>query len=152
MTKQLLTYKIYSIMCVIGGAIGYMVGGFTMATKTLLILMVVDVLSQLIVASIYKSSPKSKTGGLNSNSCWYGICRKVMTFFCVVVAWELECVLKIPVKDLTVTGFIISESISILENAGEMGIKLPKKLRECIDVLREKEEEKEEEKENGTNK
>ena len=63
-----------------------------------------------------------------------------MTFFCVVVAWELECVLKIPVKDLTITGFIISESISILENAGEMGIKLPKKLRECIDVLREKEE------------
>lgn len=152
MTKQLLSYKIYSILCVVGGAIGYMVGGFTMATKTLLILMAVDVLSQLIVASVYKSSPKSKTGGLNSNSCWYGICRKVMTFLCVVVAWELECVLKIPVKDLTVTGFIISESISILENAGEMGIKLPKKLRECIDILREKEEGNKEEKENGTNK
>lgn len=140
---MLLDERIYSVLVVLGGAVGYAIGGFTMATKTLLILMGIDVISQLIVAGVFHNSPKSENGGLQSHTCWKGICKKLMTIFCIVVAQQLEYTTGIPaVKDLTVTGFIISEAISILENAGEMGIKLPKKLRDCIDVLRDKEESK----------
>lgn len=138
--NSLLNSKLYQCCTVVGGTFGYLIGGYTMAVKTLLILMVADVLSQLIVASVFVNSPKSNSGGLNSNACRQGIYRKIMVLLCIVVAYRLEVTLNIPaIKDMTVMGFAISEAISILENAGEMGIKLPKKLKECIDVLREQE-------------
>ena len=59
---MLLDERIYSVLVVLGGAVGYAIGGFTVATKTLLILMGIDVISQLIVAGVFHNSPKSENG------------------------------------------------------------------------------------------
>ena len=44
------------------------------------------------------------------------------------------------IKDATVIGFIVNETISLIENAGLMGIPIPKAIEKGIDVLKNEEE------------
>ena len=48
------------------------------------------------------------------------------------------------VRDAAVIAFCLNEIISILENCGGMGVPIPKKLTEAIDLLRQKSETEEE--------
>uniref|UniRef100_UPI00210844B6 phage holin family protein n=1 Tax=Blautia sp. MSK22_86 TaxID=2884906 RepID=UPI00210844B6 len=45
-------------------------------------------------------------------------------------------------RDAVCIGFILNEAVSILENAGLMGMKIPEVLRSRIDVLRKEEQSK----------
>ena len=45
-------------------------------------------------------------------------------------------------RDAVCIGFILNEAVSILENAGLMGVKIPEVLRSRIDVLRKEEQSK----------
>ena len=47
-------------------------------------------------------------------------------------------------RNATVIGFITNEFISIVENAGLMGVPLPKAVYRAIDILNDKEKENEE--------
>lgn len=108
---------------------------------TLLIFQGIDYLMGLIVAGVFKRSDKSKTGALESGAGWKGLLKKGVTWLIVLVAYRLDVVIgSTYVKDAAVIGFIVNETISIIENAGLMGLPLPAVITKAIEVLKQKSE------------
>lgn len=123
----------------IGGLIAGLFGGWDAAMLSLLIFMGVDYLTGLIVAASGKS-PKSEGGGLSSKIGWRGLAKKCVSLLLVLVAAQLDNVLGIDyVRAGVCIGFMCNELISILENAGLMGVNLPEVLTKAIDLLQKKE-------------
>ncbi len=103
------------------------------------IFMAVDYITGLIVAGVFKKSEKTETGGLESRAGWKGLCRKGVTLIVVLVAARLDLVIgSTVIKDGVVIAFIANETISIVENAGLMGIPIPGVIMRAIDVLKKK--------------
>lgn len=125
----------------VGSLIAGAFGGWNGAFVTLLIFMAADYLSGLAVALVFKKSPKTNSGGGSSRVGWKGLCRKGMTLLIVLVAYRLDLILGVNyIRDTVMIGFIANETISITENAGLMGVPLPKVIVRAIDILNDKEE------------
>ena len=125
----------------IGGAIAAGFGGWTEALTTLVIVMGVDYLTGIIVAGVFHRSRKSKTGALNSDAGFKGLCKKGVMLLIVLVAARLDLVMGNNfIKDSCVIAFITNEVVSITENAGLMGVPIPKVVIKAIDVLKSKED------------
>ncbi len=125
----------------VGGVIAAAFGGWSAALTTLVIFMCIDYLSGLIVAGVFKASKKSKTGALESRAGWKGLCKKGMTLLFVLIAYRLDLIIGTTyIKDAVIIGFIANELISIVENAGLMGIPLPAVIHKAIDILNQKTE------------
>ena len=128
---------ILSGVACVGAAIASLFGGWTGAMTTLVILMLIDYITGIIVAGVFHNSPKSSGGALSSAVGFKGICRKFVILLIVVVACRVDIILNTNViRDATCIGFCANELVSITENAGLMGIPLPRKLVEAIEVLR----------------
>lgn len=124
----------------IGGAIiSTLYGGWSSAMTTLVIFMGIDYLTGIICAVIFKKSKKSDGGGLESGAAWKGLCKKCVTLLLVLMAYRLDIEAKTTfIKDAVCIAFIVSEGISILENAVLMGLIIPKPLRDALDLLKSK--------------
>lgn len=128
-----------SITGVIGSFIANLLGGWTSDLQTLVIFMGIDFVMGLALATFFKNSPKSDTGTLNSTSAWEGICKKCGTLAMVLVANQLDVTFDMSyVRTAVIITFIVVELISIVENAGLMGIPVPKVILNVIDVLKER--------------
>ncbi len=126
---------------VVGSAIASLFGGWDAALVTLLIFMGVDYLTGLIVAGVFHQSPKSDGGALESRAGWKGLCRKGVTLLVVLVACRLDLVMGSNfIRDAVVIAFIANETISIIENAGLMGVPIPSVIVKAIEVLKKKAE------------
>ena len=120
------------------GVISWLVGGFDTPILALVICMGVDYVTGLIVAGIFHKSPKTPNGGLDSRVGWKGLARKFVTLLIVVVANLVDQMLNIGyIRDAVIAGFCANECISILENAGLMGIRIPKALKTALEKLSE---------------
>ncbi len=132
---------ILAIIGIVGGAIINLLGGWDMALQTILIFMAVDYITGLIVAGVFKKSSKTENGALESRAGWKGLCRKGMTLLVVLVAAQLDKVVGTDViRNAVIIGYIANEALSIIENAGLMGLPVPKFLRNAIEILRKKSE------------
>ncbi|MDY2970774.1 MAG: phage holin family protein [Butyricicoccus pullicaecorum] len=124
---------------VIGGMISQAFGGWDAALITLLLFMAVDYLSGLIVAGVFQASDKSASGSLSSIACWQGLLKKGMTLIIVLVAARLDIVLGTAfVRDAVVIAYVVNETISIIENAGLMGLPVPDVIMSAIEQLQGK--------------
>ena len=91
-------------------------------------------------------SPKTKTGTLESRAGWKGLCRKGVSLLVVLVACRLDAIIGSSfIRDATVIAFVCNETISIIENAGLMGVPIPAALTKAVDVLRQRAEKAEKE-------
>lgn len=127
-----------------GAFIAAQFGGWDAALTTLLCFMATDYITGFIVAAVFHKSTKSETGALESKAGWKGICRKCMTLILVFVACRIDLVIGATyLRDGVCIAFIANEALSILENAGLMGLKLPNMLTEAIDILKKKGEQEE---------
>lgn len=130
---------IYTGIGIIGAAIAGFFGGWSASMTTLLVLMGFDYLSGLIVAGVFHESPKTETGGLESRAGWKGLCRKGMTLFIIYIANRIDIMLDTNYfRDATAIAFIVNEILSIIENAGIMGVPLPKVFIKAIEVLKDR--------------
>ena len=126
---------------ILGGILSYLVGGFDTPLIALIICMAVDYATGLIVAGVFHQSPKSPNGGLESHAGWKGLARKFVTILIVVVAHLMDLILEQHcIRDAVIIGFCANEIISILENAGLMGLPIPQMLEDAIDLLTKKKE------------
>lgn len=126
-----------------GSAIAAAFGGFDLGLKILILLMAVDYLTGILVAGVFHASGKSESGGLESRAGWKGLCRKGVVLLIVLVAQCVDQLIGTSVaRDAVVIGYAINEVISITENAGLMGVPVPEKLSQAIEVLQGKAEEK----------
>ena len=131
------------IICTVTGLVGSfftsLFGGWSAGMTTLLIFMAVDYLSGLAVAGVFKNSKKTDSGALESRAGWKGLCRKGMTIFVVLIAYRLDVMIGTNyIRDAAVIAFCANEAISIIENAGLMGVPLPDVITKAIDVLTRK--------------
>ncbi len=125
---------------IVGAAIAALFGGWDMALKTLCIFMVIDYLSGLIVAGVFKASKKSGSGALESGAGLKGLLRKMAMLCGVLMAYYLDQVAGTNfVRDAACTAFICNEAISIIENFGLMGVPIPDVIANAIDALQKKE-------------
>lgn len=125
----------------IGGGIAALFGGWTSAMTTLIIFMVIDYATGIIVAGVFHRSGKSKSGALESRAGFKGLCRKGMILLILLVACRLDLMLGTGyIKDCVCIAFVVNETLSIIENAGLMGVPIPQVLIKAIDVLKAKEE------------
>lgn len=123
------------------GMLSWLVGGLDTPILALVICMGVDYLTGLIVAGIFHSSPKTKGGGLDSQVGWRGLTRKFVTLLIVVVANLADVLLELHyIRDAVIAAFCANECISILENAGLMGIRIPRILTAALEKLTEEAE------------
>lgn len=133
---------ILTVIGVIGGFVTTLFGGWSAALTTLIIAMAIDYLSGMAVAGIFKKSPKSQSGALESKAGWKGLFRKGMTLLIVLIAYRLDLAVGTTfIKDAVIIAYIANEVISITENAGLMGVTIPKPILKAIDILKQKSEE-----------
>ena len=126
---------------VVGSAIASLFGGWDAALVTLLIFMGVDYVTGLIVAGVFHTSEKTENGTLESRAGWKGLCRKGVTLLVVLVACRLDLMMGSNfIRDAVVIAFVVNETISIIENAGLMGIPIPAVITKAIEVLKKKAE------------
>lgn len=136
--------RIFSaVVGAVGGVVSYCFGGWTIALQTLTIFIVVDYVMGLIVAGIFKKSTKTTGGALESRAGFKGLCKKGVTLLIVLVACQLDKVIGSTfIKDAVVITFITNETISIIENAGLMGVPIPPIIMRAIEILNKKGDEK----------
>lgn len=135
---------------VIGGAISTFLGGWSAGMTTLVIFMAIDYISGIVVACVFHASTKSASGAFESRAGWKGLVKKCFTLLFVLIAHRLDLVMMETagfeitmhyIRDTVVIGFMVNELFSIVENAGLMGIPLPKIIIRAIDVLQSRADE-----------
>lgn len=131
-----------ALLGALGGAVAALFGGWNSGIITLIMFMCIDYVSGIMVAGVFKNSKKTDSGALESRAGWKGLCRKGMTLIIVMIAFRLDLHLGTNyIRDAVVIGFCANEAISIIENAGLMGIPLPDALTKAIDILSKKSKE-----------
>ena len=131
---------------IIGSAIAELYGGWTQGMTTLVILMIIDYIMGILVAGVFGASKKTEDGKLESRAGWKGLVRKGVTLLIVLVATRIDLMLESNfVRDAAVIGFSANELLSIVENAGLMGIPMPTVVTNAIEVLQKKAKENNEE-------
>ena len=132
-------YKIFTALALAGSALAELFGSWDMALETLLILMAADwITGGLLLPAVFGKSPKSPNGALESRAGWKGLCRKGMTLFYILIAARMDRLLDMDyIRNAVCIGFIANELLSIVENAGLMGVPLPAMIRKVIDILKE---------------
>ena len=134
--------KIYvcSAIGFVGGTIVSLLGGWDSALATLICCIVLDYLTGLIVAGVFNNSNKTETGALESRAGLKGLCRKIMIILLVGLAYRLDLLLGTDyIRDTVIIGFISNEVLSLIENAGLMGVPIPNVIKRAVDVLKNKE-------------
>ena len=130
-----------TLIGVIGGFIASLFGGWDAALVTLIIFMAIDYITGLIVAGVFHNSEKTANGALESRAGWKGLCRKGVTLLVVLVACRLDLVMGSNfIRDAVIIAFVANETISIIENAGLMGIPIPAAIMRAIEILKTKAE------------
>ncbi len=130
---------IFTAVGVIGAFIASLYGGWTSGMTTLVILMIIDYLTGLLVAAVFGKSKKTTDGKLESRAGWKGLVRKCVTLLMVLVATRLDMMIGTSfVRDATVIGFSANELLSIVENAGLMGVPMPAAITNAVEVLQNK--------------
>lgn len=125
------------IVSIIGGFLCSFLGGWDVILKALVVIIVLDYITGVLKAICTKT--------LSSEVGFKGLIRKIVIFIVVALAVIIQEVVggHIPLREITIMFFVCNEAISLLENASEF-IPIPKKLKDTLIQLREKEEERNE--------
>lgn len=132
--------KVWNLMQILfsglGGFMGYFLGGCDGLIFSLLIFISIDYVTGVMCAIAEKT--------LSSDVGFKGICRKVLIFLLVGVAHILDLhVVKTGsvLRSAVVFFYLSNEGVSILENSAHLGLPVPKKVKDVLEQLHDKERE-----------
>lgn len=117
------------------GAFSYLIGGFDHLFLALCILLVVDYITG--------TSASAYEGKLSSRRGWWGLFKKVLTMCFIVLAVQLDTVTGNSVgflRNAVILILITNEGVSITENLGRLGFKVPKPIRQALEKLKDAED------------
>ena len=119
----------YNIILMLNSICFFCLGDLTIQLKVLLITMLLDYVSG-VISAIYNKKLSSKVG-------FKGILKKIMLLIGVSFSYYMDVLLKQDIfKNLTILLFLSNEGISIIENLGKCGVKLPKQVQDFIRRLK----------------
>lgn len=112
-----------------GAAASFLFGGWSAALGTLVFFVVADYVTGVVAAG--------GQGELSSKAGMKGISKKVFIFLLVAVAHHVDQYLGAgsTFRDGTVVFFVANEALSIIENAGRMGVPIPPKFEQMLEQL-----------------
>lgn len=120
----------------IGGVVGQMLGGFDGFLQCLIAFVVMDYFTGVLCALQNKK--------LSSARGFRGILKKILIFMVVGIGHLLDLTLLggagTPLRVAMIGFYLSNEGLSILENIGQLGVPLPKRLAAVIRKLGEEEE------------
>lgn len=128
----------------VGGWLGYFVGGVDGLMTALFVLMVLDYVTGVMCAVIDRE--------LSSSVGFRGIFKKVLILMLVGVAHIVD--LHVvgtgeALRSAVICFYLSNEGVSVLENAGHLGLPIPEKLKAILAQLHDRMEEPEESKDGG---
>lgn len=118
------------VFTAVGGWLGWFLGGFDGMLYALIAFVVIDYITGVMCAIIDHT--------LSSEVGFRGICRKVLIFLLVGIAniLDVQVIGTGSVLRTAVIFFYISnEGVSLLENAGHLGLPIPQKLKDILAQL-----------------
>lgn len=123
-------YVISNVISVILTFLIYLLGGFDIALKSLLIVIVIDYATG-ILSAIYNKQINSKIG-------FKGILKKFSYLLIIALSVIIDNILgqSGTIRTIVIYFFVANDGISILENVAEMNIPLPPKLLETLQQLK----------------
>ncbi|MBW9219254.1 phage holin family protein [Anoxybacillus sp. ST70] len=127
---------IYKTVAVtLGAVVGYLFGESTGLLLVLFWMVVVDYGTGMVAGYTEKT--------LSSKIGFKGIIKKVMIFVMVALAHLVDSALgtKNMFRDATIVFYMANELLSIFENAGRMGVPVPERLTQAVEVLKGKSKE-----------
>ena len=127
------------IFTAVGGWLGYFLGGCDGLLYALIAFVVIDYITGVMCAIINRA--------LSSAVGFKGIFRKVMIFLLVGIAniIDVQVIGTGAVLRTAVIFFYISnEGVSLLENAGHLGLPIPEKIKTVLEQLHDRAEKEEE--------
>ena len=131
--------NVFAGIGLVGSVFAGMFGGWDAGLFTLVLFMCIDYVTGLMIAGLFKKSRKSKNGKLDSRAGWQGLARKCMTLMFVLIAHRLDLAIGVTyIRDAVVIGFSANELVSIIENAGVMGLPLPGVIKNAVAILQQK--------------
>lgn len=142
MTPMAIKNIFMAALATIGTIIAEAFGGWDSAMIALIIIMGIDFVTGVMVALVWRKSPKSCNGAVDSRASFKGLCRKIGILLAVLIAVQLDIVLQTGgVARLGVILFFIgNEGISVVENLGLMGIPIPEFIKKRFEQLKEENE------------
>jgi toxin secretion/phage lysis holin len=123
------------IFAAVGGWLGYFLGGCDGLLIALVVFAVMDYITGVMCAIADKE--------LSSEVGFKGICRKVLIFILVGIAniLDVQVIGTGSVLRTAVIFFYLSnEGVSLLENAGHLGLPIPEKLKAVLEQLHDRAE------------
>ena len=123
-----------TIAAVIGGFCGLLWGKLDGVMMALIIFISIDYITGLMVAVA--------TQTLNSSTGFKGLAKKVFILLLVLIANILDTHVmggSGVVRGVVIAFYLANEGISILENAGKLGVPYPQKLKDVLEQLKESE-------------
>ena len=120
-------------------------GGWTPGSRVLVILMAVDYFTGLACA-LTGHSAKTESGHFWSKVAFLGLLKKGVLMLVILVAAQLDQVMGggegvTLFRSAAEFFYIASEGLSVVENAGLLGVPVPKGIKQALEVLRDKNDE-----------
>lgn len=122
-------FEFNSLIAFIGAVASFAWGGYPLGIQILVYFAIADYITGMVSAA--------KAHELSSKVGFFGIVKKMLMFLLCSVAFKIDGL--IGASGLLFNGVIFwyvgNEALSIIENSIEMGLKVPKKLKDAIDTL-----------------
>lgn len=132
----MISHILKTLSAVCCGIAGFLFGEMDGLLIALIAFICLDYISGLIVGAAQHR--------LNSQISFKGLCKKALILIIVAVAHIIDAYVlggsKAVFRSAVCGLFIANEGMSILENAGKLGLPLPKKLRSFLEQLKEESE------------
>jgi toxin secretion/phage lysis holin len=118
------------ILSIVGSFTSLLVGGWDSLLSILSLLVIIDFITGIIASGV--------EGKLSSRLGFRGIAQKIIIFALVSVAHSIDVVIgeQHLVRDATIFFYIVNETLSIIENAGRVGLPVPEFLVKAVELLR----------------
>lgn len=119
----------------VGGWLGYFLGGCDGLLYALVLFVVVDYITGIMCAVADHK--------LSSEVGFKGICRKVLIFLLVGIGHVLDAQIigtGSVLRTAVIFFYLSNEGVSLLENAGHLGLPIPEKLKVVLEQLHDRAE------------
>lgn len=127
--------SIQVIFAGVGGWLGYFLGGCDGLLYALVLFVVVDYITGVMCAA--------NDHKLSSEVGFRGICRKVLIFLLVGIGHVLDTQIigtGSVLRTAVIFFYLSNEGVSLLENAGHLGLPIPEKLKVVLEQLHDRAE------------
>ena len=124
------------ILAAVGGWLGYFLGGCDGLVYALILFVAADYVTGVMCAAVDKR--------LSSEIGFKGICKKVLIFVLVGLANILDVQIigtGSVLRTAVIFFYISNEGVSLLENAAHLGLPVPEKLKDILQLLHNRAEE-----------